>query len=240
MTGDNPFIVFLHEGLGSSEQWKDFPALLSGKSGCPALLYDRLGYGKSESIDKLFDKNFMHYEAFKVLPALLEKLKITGKLVLVGHSDGGTIALLFAARHPEKVAGVITEADHVICEKNTMEGINNIVKNYEHGKLKEKLYKYHKEKTDALFYGWSGFWLSDTAASWNIKEHLSEIKAPVLSVQGKDDKYGSVKQLILKLKLIKSPINIIFLDNCGHIPHFEQKEIVLNKMKNFIFEIINN
>lgn len=234
---NKPLLVFLHEGLGCSEQWKDFPYVVSESVKCPALLFDRIKYGKSEFSDKPFDHNYMHDEAFENLPELLDKLNISERLILIGHSDGGTISLLFASRFPGKVAAVITEADHVICEEATIKGVANVVKEFENGKIRDYLLKYQKEKTDKLFYGWSGYWLSEEAKNWSIEEYLKDVKAPVLAIQGKDDKYGSAEQLISKVKSLGGDVNILYLDNCGHIPHREQKELVFNRIKNFIFEI---
>jgi pimeloyl-ACP methyl ester carboxylesterase len=237
---DKPFLVFLHEGLGCSEQWKDFPELLSDSVKCPALLFDRVRYGKSDFSDKPFDSNYMHDEAFETLPAILESLKISEKVILIGHSDGGTISLLVASKYPEKITAIITEADHVICEEVTTGGVRKVVCEYEKGWLKEMLSKYHKEKTDKLFRGWSGFWLSEEAEKWTIETYLKKIKCPVLAIQGKEDRYGSEEQLIVKLKTISGDVNIAFLENCGHIPHHEQKKLVFSKMKCFIFDILSN
>ena len=215
-----PFLVFLHEGLGCSAQWKDFPYSLSKSLNYPAVLYDRVRYGKSDASEKPFDKNYLHDEAFEYLPVILKKLNINEKIILVGHSDGGTIALLFASKFPEKVLGVISEADHVISEEITRQGIENVVKEYEKGLLKKRLQKYHKEKTDSLVYGWSGFLLSDEGKRWNIVEYLKKIEVPVLAIQGRNDKFGSEMQLALKQQYIKGNVSVSFLDDCGHIPHF--------------------
>ncbi|MBS4014727.1 MAG: alpha/beta hydrolase [Bacteroidetes bacterium] len=231
---DKPFLVFLHEGLGCSEQWKDFPQLISNSVGCPALLYDRLKYGKSDYSEAIVDSNYMHDEAFEILPKVLENLNIKGKIILIGHSDGGTISLLYASKNNDKVAAVITEADHVVCEEITTGGVRKVVGEYEKGWLKEMLTKYHKEKTEKLFRGWSGFWLSEDAEKWTIEPHLRNIKVPVLAIQGKEDRYGSEEQLIVKLMNITGDVNITFLENCGHIPHHELKENVLHKMIAFI------
>ena len=235
---NKPFLVFLHEGLGCSAQWKDIPALLSYAVKCPALMFDRPRYGESDFIDEPFDKNYMHIEAFEVLPDLLKQLKIEQKLILIGHSDGGTISLLYASKFPERVQAVITEADHVVCEEVTMKGVAEVVELFKNGNLKSFLEKYQKENTDKLFYGWSGFWLSEEAKDWNIISYLKDIKAPVLAIQGKDDQYGSEEQLVVKLRNVGGDVNVAYLDNCGHIPHHEQKEAVLQKMKSFIESII--
>ncbi len=237
---NQPLLVFLHDGLGSSQQWKDFPVLLSQIIQCPALLYDRVGYGNSEPGNNLFYSLYMHDEAFDFLPELLEKLNITEKIILIGHSDGGSISLLFTARYPKKVIAVITEADHVFCEHITVEGVAGLVNDFESGNLRNKLYKHQGDKTDSLFYGWSNFWLSDEAKSWSIENHLKDIQSPVLAIQGQNDHFGTEQQLSLKLKNINSNVYIAFLENCGHVPHFEQKDHVLKAMAQFLSNMINS
>ncbi len=235
---DKPFLVFLHEGLGSTEQWRDFPVLLSNMIQCPAIIYDRYGYGKSEMFAEARTKTYSNDEAFIFLPELIEKLHIAEKLILIGHSDGGTISLLYASKFPKKVLAIITEADHLFCEEITTKGIKNAVKEYEQGTLKEILYKFHKEKTDSVFHGWSDVWLSEEGKEWNVEEYLPMITSPVLAIQGKDDIYGSVEQLISKLKNINSSVEVLFIANCGHIPHYQAKNTVINKMSSFISSVL--
>jgi len=231
---NRPVLVFLHEGLGSTAQWRNFPELLSNITKCPALVYDRYGYGKSEAIEGIRTSAYMPDEAFVVLPQLLEKLKILEKVILIGHSDGGTIALLFASRFTEKVAAVITEADHVLSETITLNGVRKVVEEYKSGGLKKLLSKFHDKKTDAMFYAWSNYWLNEEQKNWHIKDELPAIIAPVLIIQGKDDRYGSVKQITVKLELIAGQTEVLFIPSCGHAPHFEAMDMVLYRMKEFI------
>ncbi len=235
----NQVLVFLHEGLGSIAQWKSFPELLSHETGCAALVYDRYGYGQSEAIKEIRNEAYLPDEAFIFLPELLDKVGITEKVILVGHSDGGTIALLYASRFPENTTAVITEADHVMSEEITLNGVRNIVKEFEKGSFKKLLSKFHQEKTDAMFYSWSNYWLSDAQKSWSIENKLPLITAPVLAIQGKDDCYGSLKQLTSKLENIKGHVEILFLFGCGHVPHFEAQDRVLSKMKSFIISLLS-
>ena len=234
---NKPILVFLHEGLGSCAQWKDFPKQISDQSECTMLMYDRYGYGKSEMLNELRDNDYMDIEGFDSLPDLLEKLNINEKVILIGHSDGGTIALLFASKYREKVLGVITEADHIFCEEITYQGFRATLKHFESGVLKRVLYKYHQEKTETMFHGWCDTWLSEGGKIWNVEKHLKNITSPVLSIQGKDDAYGSVEQLISKLKNVSGTIEILFIENCGHEPHFQAKELVQRKMMEFISKI---
>ncbi len=232
---NKPFLIFLHEGLGSCAQWKDFPKSIGDAAECPYLMYDRYGYGKSEILQELRENDYMEIEGFYSLPDLLDKLQITEKVILIGHSDGGTVALMFASKFPEKVLGVITEADHVFCEEITFQGFRNTLKNFESGVLKRVLYKYHQEKTESMFHGWCDTWLSEGGKVWNVEKYLSNITAPLLAIQGKDDAYGSVEQLISKLKKVSGHVDIVYLSNCGHEPHFQANDIVKANILNFIF-----
>jgi pimeloyl-ACP methyl ester carboxylesterase len=231
---DKPLLVFLHEGLGCSDQWRDFPETISEVCGLPALLYDRYGYGRSEIKESPNTSWYMHNEALLFLPDLLEHLGIYRKVILVGHSDGGTIALLFAARFPEKTLAVITECDHVVCEEITVKGVRDVVHAYELGNLKPLLQSWHGDKTDTLFYGWTTLWLSEKGAAWSITDELPKIKAPLLAIQGTLDNYGSTEQLLLKLKLVAGSVQINLLDGCGHVPHHERAEEVALLITGFI------
>ncbi|MEI6122836.1 MAG: alpha/beta hydrolase [Bacteroidota bacterium] len=227
-------LVFLHEGLGSVQQWKDFPEFIGNTVACPVLVYDRYGYGKSQAFSEPRTKEYLKDEAFLFLPEMLKQLKITENIILVGHSDGGSIALLYASRFREKVRGVITEADHLFCEEETISGIKNIVKEFELGKLKYRLRKFHGDKTDLMFYGWSHVWLNPKNRRWNIEKYLSSITCPVLAIQGENDCYGTEKQLVSKIRRIKSPLDVMFINDCGHVPHFEAEIEVKKKMIEFI------
>lgn len=234
LSGERPLLVFLHEGLGCSALWRDFPELLSRSLEMPALLYDRLRYGKSDAAEEPFHNRYMHVEAFEYLPVLLDNLNLKQPLILVGHSDGGTIALLFAARFPQRTLAVISEADHVVNEEVTRQGIAAVVKEFENGPLRKRLEKYHHEKTEALVRGWSGMLLSEEGLKWSIVDELRDIHAPVMVIQGRNDAFGSAEQIHAKLKNISGDVYVSFLNNCGHVPHHEQRDIVLQTMKQFI------
>jgi pimeloyl-ACP methyl ester carboxylesterase len=231
-----PFLVFLHEGLGSVRQWKDFPDSIGKKVQCPVLVYDRYGYGRSEALSEPRTSDYLLTEAHVFLPELLQKLGITEKIILVGHSDGGSIALLYASKYSDNLLGLITEADHLFCEDITIAGIKKAVVDYQKGNLKNSLQKFHGDKTDSVFYGWSNVWTAIENKDWNIEHFLSSITCPVLAIQGKNDCYGSEKQLLSKQKNIKGPIEIMFIDDCGHIPHFQAIREVKCKMINFILD----
>jgi len=230
---NKPIIIFLHEGLGCTEQWKDFPELLCAKLQLTGLSYDRYGHGKSTVLKEERNLDFLHTEARVFLYELVEKLNISNKLVLFGHSDGGTLALLFASFYIEKVDAVITEAHHIVVEKLSRKGIEDAIELYKSGWLKEKLEKYHGNNTESMFYAWANTWTKPETEKWNIENEISKIKCPILSIQGMEDEYGSKIQLEILQKL-----NLNFegnlLKKCGHIPHLQQKEEVLEMCKYFI------
>jgi pimeloyl-ACP methyl ester carboxylesterase len=235
-----PFLVFLHEGLGSIRQWKDFPEAIGKKVHCPVLVYDRYGYGRSEAFAEPRTSDYLNKEAFIFLPELLSKLQITEKVILVGHSDGGSIALLYASKYSENVLGLITEADHLFCEDITIAGIKKAVIDYKDGKLKSSLQKFHGDKTDSMFYGWSDVWTAEENKDWNIEHFLHSITCPVLAIQGKDDAYGSEKQLLSKKNNISGLVEIMFIDDCGHIPHFQAIREVKCKMLSFVMDCVSS
>lgn len=233
-TPNKSIIVFLHDGLGSIQQWGDFPKSLSKITGLPALLYDRYGYGKSEKLIKPHDMNYFEQEASTVLPEVLKTLNIKNKLILIGHSDGGTIALLYASEFPGNVNSIITEAAHVFTEDLTLEGIRNAVNMFKKGDLKKFLSGYHRENTESMFYGWANLWLDKDFSNWNIKGSLMKIKCPVFAIQGNNDKYGSLAHVNTITNEVGGPSETLIINNCGHIPHHQAKDFVLEKMKTFI------
>jgi pimeloyl-ACP methyl ester carboxylesterase len=235
---EKPLLVFLHEGLGSVEQWKNFPAQLSEKVKCPALIFDREGYGKSGALKSLRDRNYLHIQAQLALPEIFLKLGIDNcKKILIGHSDGGSIAIIHAGTFPEKIIGIITEASHQFIENISVEGIREAVKLYKEGRLKDLLTKYHGEKTDSIFYGWADTWLLEGFQQWNIEEFLKKIDIPFLAIQGKEDQYGSFAQLeSIKRNVPKS--DICYVPECGHTPHLQHKEKILQIMSDFIIRHI--
>ncbi|OPY05285.1 MAG: 2-hydroxy-6-oxononadienedioate/2-hydroxy-6-oxononatrienedioate hydrolase [Syntrophaceae bacterium PtaB.Bin038] len=230
-----PPLVFLHEGLGSVGQWRDFPARLSEKTGLPSLVYDRWGYGDSEAFTLPRGTGYLHDEALTGLPAVLDAFGI-GKAILVGHSDGGSIALIFASKHPERVCAVITEAAHVFVEDVTLQGIREAVEVYASTDLKKRLARYHGDKTDLVFRGWAETWLSPAFRGWNIEEYLPGVRCPVLIIQGIDDRYGTAAQVRAIERQVSGPSEALLL-RCGHIPHAEARDEVLEAMAGFISQV---
>ncbi len=232
-----PVLIFLHEGLGSIGQWRDFPAQLSEATGLPALVYDRWGYGKSAPFKGKRGISYLHDEALRSLPDLVNRLDIE-KAFLIGHSDGGTIALIYAAVHPEKVLGVITEAAHVFVEEIGLKGIHQAVRMYETADLRKRLHRYHGDNTESVFRGWSDTWLSLEFRNWNVEEYLPKITVPVLAIQGADDEYGTPAQVEAIAGQVSGRAESLLIPGCGHIPHHQARERILAEMKRFISSII--
>ncbi|HAS42091.1 MAG TPA: alpha/beta hydrolase [Microscillaceae bacterium] len=230
-----PVLLFLHEALGSIPQWKGFPNQLSESVSLPAIVYERQGFGSSASRDQMPSKDYLEKEAFEVLPEILAYFKLS-KVILVGHSDGGSIALLFASRFPDQVVGLITEAAHVLVEPETLQGIREVVAVYQE-KIRPRLLHYHGNKTDEVFEAWYQTWLDPTFADWNIEHYLPTIVADALIIQGADDKYGTIKQMDAITNYLEGMIEAWWVPNCGHSPHIEFPELVLEKMTKFINQL---
>ena len=237
-SGSNFMIVFLHEGLGSIPQWKDFPAELSAKTGIPALLYDRYGYGQSEGLSEKRNAGFLDAEAGAFLPALLEQLGISRNIILFGHSDGATIALMYASLFPDRVSAVISEAAHVFLEEISLEGIRKTMKLFRCSGLRDMLGKYHGEKIDSMFYGWAETWLSDDMKGWQMIRALEKIQAPLLAIQGDDDEYGTKAQLDMIVEHTGGPSEMLMIPSCGHIPHLQSRAEVTHAVVRFINNIV--
>jgi len=231
--GDTPCLVFLHEALGCVEMWKAFPERLCQLTGLPALLYDRQGHGGSGPLDGPREREYLHREAREVLPALLRALDVQ-RPVFVGHSDGGTIALLFAAVYPDWPCCAVVEAAHVFVEEVTRQGIREAVSTYHATDLESRLAKYHGDKSSDLFRAWSGMWLSDIFSTWNMHHDLPFIQCPLLVIQGEDDQYGTLEQVDRIVHHTSGPATPLILSDCGHIPHFQTQERVLEAAGDFI------
>jgi pimeloyl-ACP methyl ester carboxylesterase len=219
-TDPGPTLVFLHEALGCTAMWHDFPAQVVNDTGLPAIVYDRAGYGNSSRMpDHPRDKTYLHQEAEIVLPQLLAGLGID-RALLVGHSDGGSIALLAAAADPAgQVAGIITEAAHVFVESITRQGIREALASYETRGLEKRLARYHGDRTRGLFRAWADTWLSTAFRDWNIENCLGRIQCPTLVIQGIEDPYGSRRQVEAIVAGIGPRATALLIPGCGHIPH---------------------
>lgn len=231
-----PTIVFLHDSFGCIQLWKDFPQKLGELVKCNVTVYDRFGYGKSGPFIKPKRDNFyMEYEA-DILNELLDLWGIS-KAILFGHSDGGTIALIAAAKYPSKILGVITEGAHILVEEVTLNGIHEAVQVYKTSNLKERLEAYHGDKTEALFWAWAEIWNSEGYSNWSIEKMMPLVKCPSLIIQGEYDEFGSLKQVdgIVNGTTGKSTKWII--PNVKHNPHKEVPELVLQRCTEFIKQL---
>jgi len=239
ITQEKPILVFLHEGLGCIDKWKEFPENLSSDVNLPALVYERYGYGNSESLKEPRTSDFLHNEAFNVLPEILKKLNIHQQLILIGHSDGGSISLLYASKFPNRVKGLLLEAPHVLIEELSAQGLKSAILAYQYSDLKERLLKYHGENTDSMFWGWANIWSDEKSSNWNIEGYLPKINSPVLFIQGEDDQYGSLEQLKAIEKGVSGEVEPVIISECGHIPHHEKEEEVLKIMSDYIRKLLS-
>jgi len=231
LTDRRPSCVFLHEGLGSVALWKDWPIQICQSLGCEGWVYSRQGYGQSEGISDVrgagrLQSNYMHREALEVLPALLAHLEIANPL-LIGHSDGGTIALIHASQF--SVAGCVVMAPHVMVEDISVLAISQARDHYE--KLKPKLTAFHKD-VDVAFWQWNDVWLSEGFRSFDIRPLLHQIQSPLMAIQGANDPYGTMAQ-IDEISAHAPQTQLVKLENCGHSPHKDQPLEVLQALKYF-------
>ena len=231
---EKPVVIFLHEGLGSVGQWKDFPEKFLERCRLPVLLYDRLGYGKSSPRKGKRGIDYIHREE-KLLSLLIGKLSLK-KYYLFGHSEGGSLALIHAARHPEGLLKVITLSANTQEEACITPGIEKVRKLYEkpESKLKQALQKYHGTRCDDVFYAWCDTWTADFFQHWNIKPELGRIQVPVLAFHGRNDQYTSLQQIENIRQLVSARKEIHLLNQCSHHPHFDHPEKIMNVICNFI------
>lgn len=223
-------IVLLHEGLGSIAMWKDFPEQLARACERSVLTFSRYGYGKSDPLTHARRVDFMHDEALQALPQLLDQLNIQSP-VLVGHSDGGSIALIHASTSGRAVAGVVVMAPHVKVEDVSIRSIEAAKVAYETTDLRAKLARYHDDP-DSAFRGWNDIWLHPEFRAWNIESLLPGIACPVLAIQGHDDEYGTMEQIDSIVR--NTPhASSLKLDQCRHSPHRDQTERVLSSIRDF-------
>lgn len=228
-----PTLVFLHEGLGSIALWRDFPTRLCDRLALPGLVYDRWGHGQSEPLDRPRDLRYLHDEAEIFLPEVLAAAAIDCP-VLIGHSDGGTIALLYAARFPERPPAIVTEAAHVFVEDITVAGIRAAGRAYAETDLATRLARYHGDRTDSLFRAWHDRWLSPEFRAWNIEAELAAVTCPVLVLQGEADQYGTRAQVEAIARAVAGPAETALLPGVGHTPHQEAADRVLELIEGFL------
>lgn len=225
--------MFLHEGLGSVALWKYFPAQLVAATGCPALVYSRYGYGKSDRLSQAREAGYMHREALDVLPQVLDQLGIVAP-VLIGHSDGASIALIHAGAGKRSVRGVVAMAPHVFVEDLSVRSIAAAKTTFERGDLAEKLGRYHDD-VGSTFRGWSEIWLHPDFRRWNIEDVLPGVRCPLLLIQGEDDQYGTVAQVEAIARQVSGPVQTVMLPDCAHAPHqSQQKDATIAAIARFL------
>jgi pimeloyl-ACP methyl ester carboxylesterase len=234
---DAPLLVFLHEGLGSVSMWRDFPDRLCAAVGARGLVYSRPGYGRStpRAADEVWGTDFMHRQAHEVLPALFEALHVDlsgNRPLLVGHSDGGSIALLYAARWSQHLRGLIVMAPHIRVEDISVASIAQARSAYQQTDLRQRLSRHHDDP-DSAFHGWNDIWLHPPFRQWTIEAEIGSIACPVLAIQGLDDEYGTLEQIrgiarrVPQTRLLEIPA-------CGHSPHRDQPEVVIEAVRDFL------
>jgi len=227
-----PTLVFLHEGLGSVALWKQFPRQVAQAAGCPALVYSRYGYGKSDKMTQAREVDYMHREALDVLPEVLDQLGIDAP-ILIGHSDGASIALIHAGAGKRPVRGVVAMAPHVFVEEITVRSIAEARITFENSDLAERLGRFHDDAV-LTFRGWNDIWLHPDFRRWNIEECLPGVKCPVLLIQGEDDQYGTVAQVDAIARQVTGPVETLMLADCAHSPHQVQKDATLAAIVAFV------
>lgn len=226
-----PTLLLLHEGLGCVAMWRDFPAKLAAASGCRLIVWSRPGYGASQPYPEPREIGYMHREAEVSLPALLKALNVERPL-LIGHSDGGSIALIFAGAFPEVPLGVAVLAPHEFVEEITLAGIRRARSVWESTDWPRKLERYHLD-APRVFADWNDTWLTPPFRNWNIEAYLPKICCPVLAIQGEDDEYATLRQIEVIAEKVPGT-QLLKLANCGHTPQRDQEVLVLAALVEFI------
>ena len=226
-------LLLLHEGLGCVSMWRDWPADLGRATGREVFAYSRFGYGGSSPAELPRPLDFMTREAHAVLPRVIEEAGI-GEPILIGHSDGGTIALLSAAAGEVPLGGVVTLAAHAFNEPRCIEGIEAAREAFRSGELRRRLARHHRERTNDAFRGWCDAWLDPAFERWSIEEELARVRAPLLVVQGRDDAYGTLRQVEVIARRVGGPCETLVLDDCGHSPHREQARATTEAIARFV------
>ena len=231
--GNRPTLIFLHDSLGCTQLWRNFPHQMAAKTNFNWLSYDRLGYGKSDPMDTFVRPvNYLEKEA-DILIEIIDKLQIKNP-VLFGHSDGGSIALWAASKYPAKLKAIIVEAAHIFVEDETLKGIKDAINIYKTTDLKQKLEKYHGDKVETIFKAWTEIWMRDDFRNWSIEHILHNIACPVLFIQGEKDEYGTLLQVEKTLEKMVSDAEKFIIPNIGHTPHKVLPDLVLKRSADFL------
>jgi pimeloyl-ACP methyl ester carboxylesterase len=227
-----PTLVMLHEGLGSAALWGDFPDKLQEATGAGVFVYSRAGYGASSPVKLPRPLDYMHREALDVLPKLLDAIGFR-RGILVGHSDGASIAAIYAGGVQDyRVRAIALMAPHFVVEDISVQSIAEIKTTYETTSLREKLARWHKD-VDNAFYGWNGAWLDPEFRSWDISEYLAYVRVPIALLQGAEDQYGTLRQVEIAQEECYCPVDVTILAGTGHSPYREAPEATLNAISEF-------
>lgn len=233
-------LIFLHEGLGCLAMWRSFPQQVAAATGCRALIYSRAGYGGSDPCELPRPLTFMHDEALKILPQLLDVSKIQNA-ILIGHSDGASIALINAGGlADQRIQGLILMAPHVFVEQLTVNSISEALNSYQDGDLRARLARYHGEHVDRTFHGWIRAWLDQDFMAWNLEAFLPKIEVPVLLIQGEQDNYGTLRQLQCIQAKLPHGADMEILPDCGHAPFRDRPVETLQIVTGFLAKILRH
>jgi pimeloyl-ACP methyl ester carboxylesterase len=228
-----PQLVLLHEGLGSLALWRDFPSLLAAATGCRTITYSRQGYGMSDRLAGPRAVDYIHREALEILPQVIAALSIE-EPVLIGHSDGASIAMIFAGDGRRQARGLVLMAPHVFVEDVTIAGIAAAKTAYQSADLRARLARYHRDVDDA-FWGWNNIWLNPEFRRWNIENALPGIRCPLMMIQGSDDEYGTLAQFErIRAGVSTTQITELILPDCRHSPHRDQPAATLRAIADFV------
>ena len=228
---NTPTLLLLHEGLGSVSMWRHFPEKLAAQTGCRVIVWSRAGYGGSEPYPDARTARYMHREGEEMLPAFVAALGIA-RPILIGHSDGGSIALICAGAHPDLPRAVAVMAPHEFVEEETLAGIRAALKVWEETDWSHKLGRYHHDP-QRVFSDWNDCWLSAAFRDWNIEQYLPQIRCPVLAIKGEDDEYATMRQVDVIAEAVPGT-QLLKLAQCGHSPHRDQESAVLAALDAFI------
>ncbi len=230
-----PAIVMLHEGLGSISQWRDFPERLGERTRCSVVAYSRYGHGSSDVLREKREPEYMHHEGEVVLPALLAQLGVE-RPVLFGHSDGASIALIYAGAQPGAARALILEAPHVFVEELSVRSIAEAKIAYATSDLPAKLARHHAD-ADATFRGWNDIWLDPRFRAWNVEAYADRVRVPVLLIQGDADEYGTTAQLDAIAARVAAS-EVLMVPRAGHSPHRDAPELVLARIASFVESVV--
>ena len=229
---DVPTIVLLHEGLGSLGLWRDFPEKLAEETGFRGFAYSRAGYGASSPVTLPRPLDYMHEEAREVLPQILDAIEAED-VVLVGHSDGASIAAIYAGTYADpRLRGISLMAPHFIVEDVSISSIAEAKIAYDKADLREKLGRWH-ENVDVAFRGWNDAWLDPAFRQWDIRDFLAEIEVPVQIVQGEDDQYGTIRQIEVAREHLPTAPDVLMMKDVKHAPWKEAADATLEAIADF-------